>query len=241
MSISIRDSIRWSSDAPSEPTSTVVLTSPGHRFVDIRILKDASTDVAAAASGSLDWAFAGPSSSEIRDGGQRHSTWRHVVDSRTRAPETVVDDGDIFPQEDGRTLETGRMVNPATGKLADYEEVWTDLEAEGVPEVHQNSAELTQQPRALCVVLEMEDEEREGRGMVVCVGRHCQGVVRIGDRFAAERWLWEDGGWRRKYRVGDIWIPNPETFSSATLSLGEEVGSGEDTVQRWTVVETSHS
>ncbi|KAI1200069.1 hypothetical protein F5X97DRAFT_321822 [Nemania serpens] len=167
MSISIRDSIRWPPDAASEPTSTVVLTSPGHRFVDIRILKDAAADD--DGSGSLDWAFAGISSSEIRDGGRRHSTWRHVVDSRTRAPETVVDEGDIFPQADGRTLETGRMVNPDTGKLADYEEVWTDLEAEDVPEIHQNSAELTQQPRRLCVVLEMGDEERQGRGMVVCM------------------------------------------------------------------------
>ncbi|KAI1168580.1 hypothetical protein F5B18DRAFT_646367 [Nemania serpens] len=170
MSISIRDSIRWSPDAASEPTSTVVLTSSGHRFVDIRILKDAGADGSSAAAGSLDWAFAGTSSSEIRDGGRRHSTWRHVVDSRTRAPETVVDEGDIFPQEDGRTLETGRMANPATGKLTDYEEVWTDLKVEGVPEVHQNSAAFTQQPRGVCVVLEMGDEECEGRGMVVCPG-----------------------------------------------------------------------
>ncbi|KAI1109994.1 hypothetical protein F5Y14DRAFT_455481 [Nemania sp. NC0429] len=239
MSISIRDSIRWSPGAASEPTSTVVLTSPGHRFVDIRILKDA----AAAAAGSLDWAFAGTSSSQTREGGRRHSIWRHVVDSRTREPETVVDEGDIFPQEDGRTLETGRMVNPATGELTDYEEVWTDLEAEAVPNEYRDSAERTQQPRRLCVVLEMGDEGcegREGRGMVVCVGRQCQGVVRIGGRFAAERWLWEDGGWRRKYQIGDIWIPSPETIHSATLSLGEQVGTGEDRGQLWTVVEASH-
>ncbi|KAK3339052.1 hypothetical protein B0H65DRAFT_288837 [Neurospora tetraspora] len=48
--VSIRHSIRWfsttssssSSDTPppSEPTSTIVLTSPGGRFVDLRILKE---------------------------------------------------------------------------------------------------------------------------------------------------------------------------------------------------------
>jgi len=39
-SISVRRSIQWLPDdpVPVEPTSTVVLTSPGKRFVDIRIL-----------------------------------------------------------------------------------------------------------------------------------------------------------------------------------------------------------
>ncbi|KAI1153043.1 hypothetical protein F4825DRAFT_282474 [Nemania diffusa] len=235
MSISIRDSIRWLPDAASEPTSTVVLTSPGHRFVDIRILKD--TDEPAAA---LDWAFAGLSSSEIRNG-VRHSTWRHVVDSRTRVSEIAVDEGDMFPQDDGRTLETGRMVNPATGKLTDYEEIWSDPEPEdGIPEADQNSAGLTGQLRGRrCVVLELRDDEREQRGMTVCLGRYYQGVVRIGERFAAERWLWEDGKWQRKYRVGDLWIPGPEHVDSATLSLGDEVGSA-DTFQVWSVVEVNH-
>lgn len=35
--ISIRESIRWLPDEASEPTSTIVLTSPSHRFVDLRI------------------------------------------------------------------------------------------------------------------------------------------------------------------------------------------------------------
>ncbi|KAI0481495.1 hypothetical protein F4859DRAFT_512640 [Xylaria cf. heliscus] len=194
MSISVRNSFRWLSEAASEPTSTIVLTSPEHRFVDIRVLKDASNPLAA-----LDWAFAGISSSGIRDG-VRHSTWRHIVDSRTRSPETVVDEGDIFPQDDGGTLEKGEMVKPATGRLTGYEETWTDLEAEGIPEINEDSGELVQQPKARCVVLELDDREREARGTVICLGLYCQGVVRIGDRFAAERWLWEDGGWKRKYR-----------------------------------------
>ncbi|KAJ4350849.1 hypothetical protein N0V85_009673, partial [Neurospora sp. IMI 360204] len=90
--VSIRHSIRWlsssssssSSDSPtpSEPTSTIVLTSPGGRFVDLRILKaDPSspdhTSVFSPQTGSqaeaedartrtlplsrLDWAIAGTS------------------------------------------------------------------------------------------------------------------------------------------------------------------------------------
>lgn len=39
--ISIRRYIRWLPDEASEPTSTIVLTSPGRRFVDLRVLLDA--------------------------------------------------------------------------------------------------------------------------------------------------------------------------------------------------------
>jgi hypothetical protein len=42
-SISIRRSIRWLPGEASEPTSTMVLTSPERRFVDLRILKDQDT------------------------------------------------------------------------------------------------------------------------------------------------------------------------------------------------------
>ncbi|KAJ2981333.1 hypothetical protein NUW58_g6717 [Xylaria curta] len=175
MSISIRDSIRWLPDAASEPTSTVVLTSPEHRFVDIRVIKDVEDPRT-----SLDWAFAGVSSSE----------------------------------DDGRTLETGRMVNPATGQLTDYEEIWTDIEAEAVPEANQKSENLIKGPGGCCVVVELKDEEREERGIAICLGRHFQGVVRAGERFTAERWLWDDGEWKCEYRVGELWMPGPKHMAT---------------------------
>jgi hypothetical protein len=37
-SLSFRKFIRWLPDEASEPTSTLVLTSPEKRFVDIRVL-----------------------------------------------------------------------------------------------------------------------------------------------------------------------------------------------------------
>lgn len=36
--ISVRESIRWLPDEASEPTSTIVLTSPGGLFVDLRFI-----------------------------------------------------------------------------------------------------------------------------------------------------------------------------------------------------------
>ncbi|KAI1824900.1 hypothetical protein F4861DRAFT_224142 [Xylaria intraflava] len=230
MSVSIRESIRWLPDISSEPTTTIVLTSPEHRFVDIRVLKDTNKD---SNKDSLDWAFAGVSSSEFRNGLQ-HSTWRHVVDSRTRTPETVVDQGRIFPLVNGRTLETGRMTNPATGVMTNYEEIWIDLEVNGA-EAHEKPENQTQ-PQ--CVVLELLDEEREQRGMVVLLGRYCQGVVREGDAFAAERWQLEDGKWEHKHRAGHLWIPGPNHLCRTTLTLGEEIKS-EDALQTWRVVEIS--
>lgn len=41
--ISIREYIRWLPDESDEPTSTIVLTTPERRFVDIRILKPTSS------------------------------------------------------------------------------------------------------------------------------------------------------------------------------------------------------
>jgi hypothetical protein len=36
--ISIREYIRWIPEDAGEPTSTIVLTSPGRQFVDVRLL-----------------------------------------------------------------------------------------------------------------------------------------------------------------------------------------------------------
>ncbi len=42
--ISIREYIRWLPDASEEPTSTIVLTTPERRFVDIRVLKPTTSE-----------------------------------------------------------------------------------------------------------------------------------------------------------------------------------------------------
>ncbi len=42
--ISIREYIRWLPNASEEPTSTIVLTTPERRYVDIRVLKPTSLE-----------------------------------------------------------------------------------------------------------------------------------------------------------------------------------------------------
>ena len=85
--ISTRAFIQWLPDQPSEPTSTVVLTSSQRHFVDIRVLADQAVDPA-----HVEWAFAGRSTSKVVDG-KTLSQWHHWIDSKTTKPEEVVDKG----------------------------------------------------------------------------------------------------------------------------------------------------
>ncbi|KAK7443661.1 hypothetical protein Landi51_09009 [Colletotrichum acutatum] len=213
-SISFREHIRWIPDEASEPTSTIVLTSPQRRFVDLRILKQTPTvDGVQDTHGieRLEWGIAGTSSSSTRTDDQgaevRHSRWEHWIDSRTTDPENAADEGDMYEQPDGLTLEKGRMVNPATGTETDYEELWRDVEPVTVPPVGA-AAEGEAQKGVECVVLKHEDETSGARGMVVWLGRFCQGISRVGEEVAAERWEWREGeGWRRVCNeLRGVWV-----------------------------------
>ncbi|KXS94000.1 hypothetical protein AC578_3102, partial [Pseudocercospora eumusae] len=143
MSISAREWIKWESDppqtSPHEPTNTLVLTSPQHRFVDIRILKRRNSDpeipqlardAAILPFSHLDWAFAGISSSEFfNNNNTTKSTWTHLIDSRFPDVAQIQDSAFMYPQANGlpTTLEIGAMTNPATGKFEKYEEMWRDF------------------------------------------------------------------------------------------------------------------
>ncbi|GKT48693.1 uncharacterized protein ColSpa_08874 [Colletotrichum spaethianum] len=234
-SISFREHIRWIPDEASEPTSTIVLTSPQRRFVDLRILKSAPTaDGAQATHGveRLEWGIAGTSSSTVRDdgaGGQvRHSRWEHWIDSRTTEPEGAADEGDMYEQPDGLTLEKGRMANPATGQQTDYEELWRDVEPVAVAGAG-GAVE--------CIVLRFEDEPTRSRGLVVWLGRFCQGFLRVGDDVAAQRWEWkEEEGWKRTVHIGWRELPCEALLKTgAPLSVGAHVVH-EDLV--WDVLES---
>ncbi|KAK1511617.1 hypothetical protein CABS01_07575 [Colletotrichum abscissum] len=231
-SISFREHIRWIPDEASEPTSTIVLTSPQRRFVDLRILKQTPTvDGVQDTHGieRLEWGIAGTSSSSTRTDDQgaevRHSRWEHWIDSRTTEPENAADEGDMYERPDGLTLEKGRMVNPATGAETDYEELWRDVEPVTVPPVGA-VAEGGEAPKGVeCVVLKHEDETGGARGMVVWLGRFCQGISRVGEEVAAERWEWKEGeGWRRTVRIGDRALPcEVLLMTGAALSVGTHV------------------
>ncbi|KAI8157199.1 hypothetical protein K4K49_003524 [Colletotrichum sp. SAR 10_70] len=237
-SISFREHIRWVPDEAGEPTSTIVLTSPQRRFVDLRILK-APTAEGQETHGieRLEWGIAGTSSSSLipdgKGGEVRHSRWDHWIDSRTTEPETAGDEGDMYPQEGDLTLEKGRMVNPATGQECDYEELWRDVD----PEPASVKADDAAKPE--CVVLKYEDETSKARGMIVWLGRFCQGISRVGEDVSAERWEWkEEEGWKRTIRIGTEGTMPCEVLlkTGAQLSVGAHVKHGE---MVWDVLESS--
>ncbi|KAF5314276.1 hypothetical protein D9619_011849 [Psilocybe cf. subviscida] len=117
-SISLRRSIRWLPDPPSEPTHTVVLIGPSGVFLDVRFLK--------ASPKQIDWAFAGYRT-EVSP---NVVEFKHHIDSRTTEP--VVDTGTNSTISPGVTLEVGEMVNPETGKMTAYEEIWEEPRLESV-------------------------------------------------------------------------------------------------------------
>lgn len=121
----------------------------------------------------------------------------------------------MYPRADGKTLEKGAMVNPATGQLTDYEELWLDLDP----------SPINGSSKVRCVVLEWEDG-KGGRGRVVRLGQFVQSFLRVGDEMAAERWEWkQQGGWKRTVKIGNIELPCSKTLSDEdNFAVGDEFG-----------------
>lgn len=175
--------------------------------------------------------MAGTSSSTAIAEGHSLSRWRHWIDSR--AIDAPPDEGHMYAQPDGlSTLEKGQMMNPATGKDTEYEEMWFDP-----------PPKTTGGDKPLCVVLMMEDAERGKKGMFVRLGEWAQVFVRDGPGEAdlvAERWEWRDDGrgWRRRVRLGngDRRLPSKEVLDAAEVKIGGEFRVGDET---WRVVEAA--
>ncbi|WXC61402.1 hypothetical protein SNK03_007277 [Fusarium graminearum] len=229
--ISIRKFIRWLPDEPSEPTTTLVITSPRlKRFVDLRILlpDNGSTDQNDILPFSrLDWAIAGTTVSTQKPDPSgaltSYSTFIQWISSR----ELGNDAGFMYPQPgEDLTLEKGSMVNPDTGIDTAYEELWHDATPTAVPG----------EPDVRALVLQTEDEEKGVRGCVVRLGRYAQGLIRVGEEIALERWEWTEGGWKRTVRMGDEELPIEKILGEETLDEDDNVDVSGRT---WKVIEAS--
>ncbi|KAI0366680.1 hypothetical protein BV20DRAFT_638902 [Pilatotrama ljubarskyi] len=211
MSISERLYIRWFPDEASEPTSTLVLTTPSRRFVDLRFFK--STDPSASPLTALEWGFAGRSV-----GTPTHGKWIHEISSRTEHPEGEADEGDMFPHPTlpDVELERGSMVHPETGEVREYEEAWKAVPVLAVGGPHDG--------KAVSILLEMRQDLLGRRGVIVRIGQYCQGIVRDGSKVSVQRWTWTDGMWTKVGQVGDFDIPCDATWTK--LEEGETVERG---------------
>ncbi|KAI0632513.1 hypothetical protein C8Q77DRAFT_1074447 [Trametes polyzona] len=218
MSISERLYIRWFPDEASEPTSTLVLTTPSRHFVDLRFYKPSpESKLTEPSLTALEWGFSGRSV-----GTGTHGKWIHEISSRTDHPDGEADEGDMFPHPTlpDVELERGRMAHPESGEVREYEEAWKAIPVLAVGDSHQDER--------LAVRLETRSEsgEKTGvRGAIVRVGQYCQGIVREGGKVTVQRWAWaQDGGWKQIGRVGNADIPCGATW--ANVKEGDAVQRG---------------
>lgn len=194
---------------------------------------------------SLDWAFAGTSTSSSAaisnlDGGggelgqqgqkdephrRRLSKWIHWVDSRTANPEEVVDEGVVEDTGPDETVERGKMINPETGVVQGYEEIWRELPV--LLTVEANGTRTN-----IAIVMVAENKALRARGMIVRVGQWCQGVLRSGENTSCERWCLQDaeseaaGQWECVLRIGRGDLPCHVLWEGHGLIDGEEIHSG---------------
>ncbi|CAN3479323.1 hypothetical protein DICA0_E15478 [Diutina catenulata] len=177
MTLSTRVSIQWPPEVASESTSTMVFTSPDNHFVDVRVhrnhypltalLDDPYTEV-------FEWVITGvekPQGDSI--------AFEHEIDSQAIAngtdPSADIGHFEAIPDSNDRQ-ETGSMMNPATGKVQDYVEIWRSLD----PTRHQPDHEVVATSTSPSYRVQvMKITERDGRyqGTVIQLGDWVQGVV----------------------------------------------------------------
>ena len=135
----------------------------------------------------------------------------------------------MYPVSATREVEVGAMLDPVSKEWQVYEEMWEDLEIVPVDGKH------------VVIVLKLDDTTAKARGVVVRVGRFCQGILRAGDQWIVERWEFRDGeegnkggvedmdggsvaggngNWKRTVRVGDMFLPCAVTFRPEIVLLG---------------------
>jgi hypothetical protein len=141
-----------------------------------------------------------------------HTQWIHEVDNKIRDPQADDrDEGFMYPVAGtSEVLEKGAMVNPESGVVEDYEELWEDLDIQKVGNEKSH----------VSWVLRNKSSRRE-KGMVIRIGEWIQGVLRRGDEFSVGRWKWESGkGWQRVLTIGDGLDLSETLFGEQDILVG---------------------
>lgn len=125
----------------------------------------------------------------------------------------------MHPQTDGTTLETGHMVNPDTGIVTAYEEVWADEDI------------LSSDSAQVCVVLKYESGN--DKGLVVKLGKYCQGFMKIAEQTSLERWERDGNQPVCTVKIGTEELPTKLAMEKIFI-LGEDI---QVAGRSWKVVE----
>ncbi|XXH05285.1 hypothetical protein Hte_011710 [Hypoxylon texense] len=184
--VEIRRGFSTGYDAPSEDASTIVLTAPSGKYVDIRFstLPRSQAALAVKAQGKIwGYATAGMSTATILPGKGNcppydctvHATWEHGIDS---SGSFDTDGADLLLLANGARMEVGSML--IHGKMQMFKEYWVTP-----------TGCSTERP---CIVAELEDGRADGaKGMAIRIGDYCQGILQHGDEFWYERWELREG------------------------------------------------
>lgn len=230
-----------------EPTSTLVLTSPNHTFVDVRIYKSFSktsedknaTDTTPLPStestnqgnsAHLDWAFTGTSTSvpiTPSPTGPQHGksakkiaaeTWVNV----THSTWTHWLDSRFPVGHKDIPVDEGDMYPIAPGLTLEHGHGYHP--ALGAVKTHEEMwrdvdvASTNEKGSMVCVVMRCQADHADVRGVVVRLGQFCQGILMWGDKVTVERWEWED---EKVKTVGE----------TAEVKVGGNSGKSE--VEKW--------
>jgi hypothetical protein len=182
MSLSKRVGLQWEDGDLQEHTNTYVVTSLEKHFVDIRLHKPGSSHEL-----PFEWAFCGVAH-PVEQGSRPNLsivTYTHDIDSRYIAarvanqenPEQYLspDTGRFKPaDENGIERETGQMLNPTSGRIENYVELWQHMDPlSGEPiNPHRGSDEFE-----ITVLATVPGQGFKGK--IVRVGNFIQGILSL--------------------------------------------------------------
>lgn len=96
------------------------------------------------------------------------------------------------------------------------------------------------------MVMKVDNENCNARGLVVRVGQYCQGILKVGNELTVERWEWMDpkspsepesksgsGEWKSQVKIGDGSLPCDKAMQDGVHN-GATIRSG---ALEWRVIE----
>ncbi|KAK6205609.1 uncharacterized protein RJT21DRAFT_124736 [Scheffersomyces amazonensis] len=225
MSISTRVSLQWVPEDPQELSHTMAFTSPQQHYIDIRIYKVKYPYLSGDEGKEpfdkvFQWLLVGdreviPNTSKV--------SFKNSIDSQavtrsinTNTPLVIGTDIGDFSEIDGSSdsKEVGSMINPTTGKLQEYVEIWRLLD----PIKNNPSEEVKQENVNLLVpVFTLKIQEIEGQsiiGKLVRLGNWIQGITfnSSTNTFNVIRSFYNGSEWNNQIEYGDKSI-FPLTFT----------------------------
>lgn len=216
MALSTRVSLQWPPLEPEEQSHTMVLTSPGNHFVDIRIFKDKYPYTGSEPIDKVfQWAMSGVEN-------PIEGTGKILFDTEINSPDIVKslatglplsscksppDIGDFGPIEGSLDRqETGEMINPDTGLVAPYIEVWRSLD----PVSHSPSLEVREREGVDFKVHVLVSETAGVDAKVVRLGNWVQGILYDGSAspvLSVNRSHFDGSGWTSLIAYGPKQFP----------------------------------